>query len=791
MNSTAPEVLRVVEHESRSDGLTSVEAARRLREIGPNEVRERRDPAWRRFLTRFWGPLPWMLEATIVLTVALGKGVESLIIAVLLVMNSVISFVQQGRADDALALLRGRLAVNARVCRDGRWRPVPARELVPGDVVRLRVGDIVPADVELLDGHLSIDQSSLTGESVPVDVSAGDETFGASVITRGEATAVVTATGSTSYIGRTAALVRTAGPATHLETIIFQIVRALIIIDVALVLVMVAFAGLIGVSLADTAPFALVILIASVPVALPTTFTVAQAVGALELSRGTHGGHGVLVTRLAAIQESASMDVLCTDKTGTLTLNQLSLHDVVAYRPATSSVVLELAAAASDDAGQDPIDLALLRAGRRDTEGSASWTRLRFEPFDPLTKRTEATVEIAGVSTRVVKGMPEVVAALCDDAPPALGDDVGRLAASGARVLAVASGTEGRLDLAGLVALADRPRHDSAQLVRELGDLGIEVKMLTGDTAATAASIARQVGIEPTVCTGAELRDDPELAERCSVIAGVFPEDKFQLVRSLQRDGRVVGMTGDGVNDAPALKQAEVGIAVDNAVDVAKASASLVLTDPGLVDAVAAVSVSRCIYQRMMTWTLNKIIKTAQVAFFLTLGFIVTRSFVTTPLMIVLLLLANDFVTMSLAVDHARPSPRPERWKVRALVSASLVLAVVVLAESFLDLWLARGVFGLTLHETQTLIFLMLVFSGQATVYVVRERGHFWKSRPVGWLLTATGFDVIVVSALAVGGVLMTPLAWPYVLLVLGIAAAFMLIMDPVKVVVLRRFGLV
>jgi H+-transporting ATPase len=275
------------------------------------------------------------------------------------------------------------------------------------------------------------------------------------------------------------------------------------------------------------------------------------------------------------------------------------------------------------------------------------------------------------------------------------------------------------------------------------------------------------------------------------VFAAVFPEDKHTLVTSLQAAGHVVGMTGDGVNDAPALKQAEVGIAVDNAVDVAKAAASMVLTEPGLVDTITAVTVSRRIYQRMMTWTLNKIIKTAQVAVFLTLALIVTRHFVTTPLLIVLLLLANDFVTMSLAVDHARPSRRPERWRVGALVSASLALAVVVLVESFLDLWLARGVFHLDWHQTQTLIFLMLVFSGQATVYVVRERDHFWKSRPVVWLPIATCADVVVVSILAVAGVLMTPLAAGYVALVLGVAAAFMLVMDPVKVAALRRFKLV
>ncbi len=793
VNSTDIELLLTRDRVTSAEGLSSAEAARRLERFGPNEVQERRSPAWRRFAGRFWGPLPWMLEGTIALTVLLGKDPEAVIITVLLVLNSIIGFLQQSRADDALDLLRTRLAVNARVRRDGRWDLRPARDLVPGDLVRVRVGDLVPADLELADGHVSLDQSALTGESVPVDAGPGGIAYGGTVVTRGEATGVVTATGASSFFGRTSVLVGQSKTATHLEAVIFQIVRSLVIVDVALVAVMFTFAAAIGARFADTAPFALIILIASVPVALPTTFTVAQAVGSQELSRGgddRHQGHGVLVTRLSAIQEGASMDVLCTDKTGTLTLNQLSLEDVVVYPPYQRTELLELAGLASDESGQDPIDLALLRAAADAGHDPHRARRLAFHPFDPATKRTEVRVERDGAPLRVVKGMPPVVADLSDDAPGSLSADVERLAATGARVLAVAAGSGDQLTVAGLVALADRPRPDSARLISELRELGITVKMVTGDTAATAVSVAREVGIEPTVCTGPQLREHPELADTCSVFAGVFPADKHTLVKSLQDAGHVVGMTGDGVNDAPALKLAEVGIAVDSAVDVAKAAASMVLTEPGLVDTITAVTVSRRIYQRMMTWTLNKIIKTAQVALFLTLAFIVTRHFVTTPLLIVLLLLANDFVTMSLAVDHARPSPRPERWQVPALVSASLALALVVLAESFLDLWLARGVFGLTWHQTQTLIFLMLVFSGQATVYVVRERDHFWRSRPVRWLLAATTADTVVVSALAIGGVLMTPVAVGYVVLMLAIAAAFMFVMDPVKVAALRRFGL-
>jgi H+-transporting ATPase len=667
-----------------------------------------------------------------------------------------IGFYQQGKAAAALAMLRSRLSVESRVLRDFRWRTVPARELVVDDVVRVRVGDIVPADIRLIDGHLSLDQSALTGESIASDVGPGDGAYSASTVTRGEATGVVTATGASTFYGQTSQLVQTASPPSQTEAVVFRVVKALVVLDVALVAALVAYALSVGTSLRDVLPFALIILIASVPVALPTTFTVAEAVGALELSK-----KGVLITRLSAVQESASMDVLCSDKTGTLTLNQLSLADAVAYPPTSRQELLGLAAAASDEAGQDAIDLAVLVEAP-----SLGWERLEFHPFDPSTKRTSAVLLGAGGSRfQVVKGMPGVVAGLCETVPASFDADVSRLSSTGARVLAVAAAHDGDgLRIVGLLALADRPRPNSAEVVASLRDLGVDVRMVTGDSAATAMAIAEQVGIDPS-----------------SVSAGVYPADKFELVKSLQESGHVVGMTGDGVNDAPALK---------NAVDVAKSSAGIVLTDPGLVDVVSAVRVSRMIHQRMLTWTLNKIIKTAQVAAFLTLSFFITRSFVITPFLIVLLLFANDFVTMSLAVDRARPSPHPDRWRVDALVAAALALAVVVLAESFLDLYLARSVFGLSLLQQQTLIFLMLVFTGQATVYVVRERGWFWSSRPGGWLLLATAFDVVVVTVLAVTGTWMTAVSLPLVLMVLGLAAAFMLIMDPVKVWVLGRLGL-
>ena len=663
--------------------------------------------------------------------------------------------------------------------RDGAWTTLPAASVVPGDVVRIRTGDIAPADLRVLQGEVSVDSSALTGESLPASVGPGGAVPGSGIVTRGEATAAVEATGAATSFGRAARLVETSEPKTSLEAVVFTIVRSLVALDVVLVAAMCLYAAATGASLKGVVPFALTLLIASVPVALPATFSVAQAIGALDLSRESH----VLVTRLPAVQEAASMDVLCTDKTGTLTQNRLKLGSAHPYPPYGESELLSLAALASDGASQDPIDLALLRAG----SPPSGWRRVAFEPFDPSTKQTTATLERQGETLVVRKGMPDVVAASCEQPPASLPADVEALAATGGRVLAVAAGPPGHLRLAGLVALADPPRPDAARLVRDLDALGVEVKMVTGDTAATARAVAEQVGIRGPLVTVAALRDDPSLALTAGVIAEVFPDDKHSVVRTLQDAGRTVGMTGDGVNDAPALRQAEVGIAVEGAVDVARAAASMALTDPGLVDLVAAVPVSRSIHQRMLTWTLNKIVKTVQVAVFLTVGFFLTKTPLVTPLQIVLLLFANDFVTMSLAVDRVRPSPRPDRWRTGALTALGVGLALGVVGESFLDLALARSVLHLPPAQVQTLMFTMLVFTGQATVYLVRERGRLWASRPAPLLLAATAGDVVATAALAVSGIAMAPVALGPVVLVLGIAATWMLALDPLKVWILRR----
>jgi H+-transporting ATPase len=769
-----------------SAGLTSAEAERRLGQYGPNAIPERRPHPIVVLLKKFWGPIPWMLEATVLIQLVLDKTGEAIVVAALLLVNAMISFIEEGRANQALALLRGRLETRTRVRRDGRWQSVPAASLVPGDCVHVRMGDLSPADIRIAEGAVLLDQSALTGESVPVEAGPGALAYAAAVVRRGEATGEVVATGQQTYFGKTAELVRTARSASHLETTIFAIVKTLVIIDALLVSSLLAYALWAGLPLGDVIAFSLILLVASVPVALPATFTLATALGSTELAHS-----GVLVTRLSAIEEAAGMDVLCTDKTGTITENRLVLAGTEPLAPASEDEVLRQAALACDAATQDPIDLAILAAARSRSLLGDLPPRLEFVPFDPARRYSLGRYEGPAGPLHVVKGAPHAVAALVRDAPD-LEATIETLAGGGHRVIAVAAGG-GRdaLRLTGLIAFEDPPRADSGSLVRGLQELGVRVLMITGDNRGTACAIAKQVGIGERVATPAVLdRLEAGDALTYDVYARVFPEHKIRIVRLLQGAGHVVGMTGDGVNDAPALKQADVGIAVSGATDVARAAAGVVLTAPGLVDALSAVRISRRIYQRMLTYTINKIVKTLEIALFLTIGVMLTDSFVITPLLIVLLLFTNDFVTMSIATDHVSYSPKPDRWNVRTLMLTGSVLAAFVLLLSFAVFFTARDFLGLPLRQIQTLVFLMLVATGQGNVYLIRERGHFWRSWPSRWLIGSSIADIAVVATMAVNGILMAPLRPILVAALLAVVAIYMLVLDQLKVPVFRRFGI-
>lgn len=753
-------------------GLTSVEAQKRLTEFGPNAVEEKKQHTWLLFLHKFWAPVPWMLEVTLVLEGILGKWPEAIIIALLLLFNAVLGFSQERKAQGALALLKQKLRITARACRDGQWCSLPAADLVPGDMVHVRVGDIVPADLTLSDGQILIDQSALTGESMPVDRSAGTDIYSASIVRRGEASGTVTATGTKSYFGKTAELVRGAGSKSHLEALVLSIVRYLIIMDGFLVVAILAYATWTGMPLKEIIPFALILLVASVPVALPATFTLATAMASLNLAH-----RGVLVTRLAAIEEAAAMSDLCSDKTGTLTQNRLTLQALTSWEGVGDPELLSMASIASDAATQDPIDMAIMDAAK--AQDAPHYERASFVPFDPSNKRSEATFSREGVSWRVMKGAPQIIAPLAEGSVD-WSAATESLAKRGARVLAVIAGPEGHLRFMGLVGLADPIRPDALNVLEKLHDLGVTVRMVTGDSTATAETVATELGIQGKVCDRSDIHED------CAVYAGVFPEDKFHLVQGLQKQGKVVGMTGDGVNDAPALKQAEVGVAVESATDVAKAAASLVLTTPGLAGVADAVETGRRVYQRMLTYTLNKIVKVFQVALFLSLGLLIFHNFVVTPLLVLLLLFANDFVTMSLASDRVRSSPKPDRWNVRTLVLSSLVVAGAWLVYIF-AVYLIGHAMQLSHPTLQTLDFLGLVFSGLANVILVRERGHLWASRPGNFLLWASMADIVVVSLLARMGWLMSPLPLSITAILLGATALYTLLLDQIKVPLLRH----
>jgi H+-transporting ATPase len=765
-------------------GLATEEANRRLQEFGPNALAEAKRYPFLAFLRKFWDPVPWLLEAAVVLELVRGRYLEAAIIGALLIFNASLSLVQEGRARNALAILRKRLSVKARVLRDTQWRLIDAQELVPGDAIHVRMGDLIPADIRLAEGQLLLDQSALTGESFPVELIPGKTAYAGAIAKRGEASGEVLATGRRTRFGRTAELVSTARTVSHLQAIIFRIVKYLVVFDLSLIALLFIYSHFASLPLQEMLPFSLILLVASVPVALPATFTLATALGSMDLAK-----RGVLVTRLSAIEEAAAMDTLLSDKTGTITENHLVLADMHCYAPCEESDLLRLACFASDEASQDPIDLAILTAARGRAIDCSAFKRISFEPFEPATKLSEASVIEMEKEIWAIKGAPGAVAARLGAAPD-WEKDAQKLAEQGYRVLAVAGGTEKNRRFAGLLAFQDPPRSDSKGLVESLHALGIRVLMVTGDGAVTASAIAAQVGVGNRVCEVSKLEKmKGEGILNYDVFASIFPEDKFELVRSAQRSGHVVGMTGDGVNDAPALKQAEVGIAVSSAVDVAKAAASLVLTNPGLSDILAAVKVSREIYQRMLTYTLNKIMKTIEIALFLSLGVLLTRTFVITPLLIVLLLFTNDFVTMSIATDRVSFSSRPDRWDIRTLMLTSGALAAFVLMLSFAVFFAGRNWLQLPLSQLQTLIFVMLVFTGQSNVYLVRERSHLWVSRPSPWLMLSSGADIIVVTLLATKGIMMAAIPWTLTVSLLVVVLVFALLVDSLKIPIFRHFG--
>ena len=760
-------------------GLTSAEARDRLAESGPNTMLDTTVHPLRRAIEKLWAPVPWMLEAAMVLELALAKYTEAGMIGGLVLFNAALGLFQEGRAQATLAALRSRLAMTASVRRDGAWVNLPAADLVVGDTVKLSLGGVVAADVRLTGGEILLDQSMLTGESVPIEAGAGQQTYAGALVRRGEAEALVTATGVRTKFGHTAELVRTAHVESTQQKAVLRVVRNLAAFSGVAIVLMGGYAWVLKAPLTEIVPLILTAILASIPVALPATFTRAAALGARALAR-----QGVLPTRLTAVDEAATMDVLCVDKTGTLTLNALSVTTVRPLAGVDEAHVLALAALASSDGGQDPVDAAIRTASAAKGVADAPVLAV-FVPFDPATKMSAATV--TNPAGRIVKGAFAAVAALAAPRPDAAAA-AGALEARGYRVLAVASGPPNAMTLAGLIALSDPPRPDSAALVTELHGLGVRLVMVTGDAAATARIVADAVGLSGKA---SDRVPDAVAPEDYAVFAGVLPEDKFKLVKAFQVGDHTVGMCGDGANDAPALRQAQIGIAVSTATDVAKSAAGMVLTTAGLGGIVAAVKEGRITFQRIQTYTLNSILKKIVTLLLLIVGLLTTGHAVLTPLLMVLLMVIGDFLAMSLTTDNVHPSLTPNVWRIGRLTIAGVIMGLCLLA--FCLGVLAAGRFELLLgpQALQTLAFLTIVFGGQATIYAIRQRRHLWGSPPTVWMLVSSAADIAIGAGLAATGIAMTALPVPLIAMTFGAAVVFGLVLDLVKIPVFARLGIV
>jgi H+-transporting ATPase len=779
---------------SSPDGLTHAEAQKRLTQYGPNEIAEKKTNEILKFLSYFWGPIPWMIEVAVILSAAARHWPDFGIILILLLANAMVGFWEEHQAGNAIAALKATLAIKARVKRDGKWVNPAARELVPGDAIRLRLGDIVPADARLLDGdEISVDQSALTGESLPATRKSGDAVFSGSIVRRGEIDALVYATGGKTYFGKTAELVETAVTVSHFQKAVLKIGNYLIILALILVAVIIGLGIYRGEPILTVLQFALVLTVAAIPVAMPTVLSVTMAVGARLLAKKQ-----AIVSKLVAIEELAGVDVLCADKTGTLTQNKLTLGEPFCLDAISADELILAGALASQAANNDTIDLAVL-GGLKDKQALKPYQVTHFTPFDPVHKRTEATVKGAdGKTFKVTKGAPQVILALSANASTvksAVDKAVDDFAARGFRALGVARADgDGEWRLLGVLPLFDPPREDAKATVATAAEMGVKIKMVTGDALAIAREMAKTLGMGANILDANTLGDAKteetavvaKTIEDADGFAQVFPEHKFHIVDVLQKHGHIVGMTGDGVNDAPALKKADCGIAVSGATDAARAAASIVLLTPGLSVIIEAIKESRRIFQRMNSYAIYRIAETLRVLLFMTLAIVVFKFYPLTAIMIVMLALLNDGAILSIAYDNVIYRNKPEAWDMRTVLGISTVLGVVGVIAAFGLFYLGERVFHLDRAHIQTLMYLKLSVAGHLTIFLTRTRGPWWSIRPARILLVAVFGTQTVATLIAVYGLFMTPLGWGWALFVWGYALAWFLVNDPIKLLAYR-----
>ena len=772
-------------------GLSASEAENRLAQYGPNEIEEKKVNPLKKFLGYFWGPIPWMIEAAVIMSAVIQRWPDFAIILTLLMVNAIVGSWQERKAGNAIELLKQRLAIKARVLRDGKWQEMLAGKLVPGDIVRLRLGDIIPADAKLIDGdYLLTDESALTGESLPVEKHLSDIGYASSIVKQGEMNALVVNTASRTFFGKTAKLVEQAQTPSHFQKAIGKIGDYLILLAIGLVLI-IAFVSIFrGQNILDIIQFALILTVAGIPAALPAVLSVTMAIGAIALAKKE-----AIVSKLVAIEEMASMDVLCSDKTGTITKNALTLGETKPYAKFTENDVLLFSALASREEDQDPIDKAIFAKTKNTPAIEDKISRIKvtgFKPFDPVIKRAEATVQGEDEGQfKVTKGAPQAILALIEDKKSIndkLTQDVDEFAKKGYRALGVArTDKKDKWQFAGLIALFDPPREDSAQTIKTAQSMGVSVKMVTGDHIAIAKEISSQVNLGNDIVLPAAFLDKSDseaqrVVEKAEGFAEVFPEHKYRIVELLQEKGHVVGMTGDGVNDAPALKKANAGIAVEGATDAAKSAADIVLTKPGLSVIIDAIKESRKIFQRMTNYCTYRIAETIRILLFMTASILIFQFFPINALMLVLLALLNDLPIMTIAYDNVKYSDKPEKWNMRTLLGIATFLGIIGVFSTFGMLYIGLVVLKLNLVVLQSFIYLKLAVAGNMTVFVARTKGHFWSVKPAKQLLFASIAVQLTAIIITVYGVLLPAMGWGLAALVWGYAFTLFFITDLAKV---------
>src|SRR5574340_1099839 len=770
-------------------GINSQEAKNRIEKYGYNEIEEKKINPLRKLLGYFYGPIPFMIEIAAVISAVISHWEDFWIIISLLLINGAVAFFQEHKADNAITLLKQKLAIRSRVLRDGKWVELASKYLVPGDVIRMRLGDIIPADAKLFDGeYLLADESALTGESLPVEKHVADVAYSGSIVQKGEMSALVVSTGMNTFFGKTAKLVEEARTKSHFQKALIKIGDYLIALAVGLVVLVFLVSMFRHESLLETLQFALVLMIASIPAALPAVLSVTMAVGATILAKKQ-----ALVSKLTAIEEMAGVDILCADKTGTLTKNDLSVAELVVFDKFTDSDLLMFATLASRIEDADHIDNAILTSAKASDilEKSKSYKQIFFKPFDPVIKRVEATIEgNSGAKFMVSKGAPQSILALVlnkNGISPKVEENVRRLASKGYRSIGVArTNLQGVWEFVGIISLHDPPREDSKDTIKTAKTLGIDIKMITGDHIDIAKEIAIELDLGTNIQDASQIIDktDEEIqsvVERADGFAQVFPEHKYKIVGALQAKGHIVGMTGDGVNDAPALKKADVGIAVFGATDVAKSAAHIVLTQPGISVIIDAIQESRKIFQRMNNYAIYRISETIRVLFFLVFSIIAFSFYPITPLMIVLLAILNDVPIMTIAYDNVRISSSPERWNMRKVLGIATGLGMIGVVSSFVLLYIGSSVFGLHQGPLQSLIYLKLSVSGHLLFFAARTRNHFWTVKPATRLFLAIVTTQSIATIITAQGILLPAIGWHMALFVWGFSFIEFFIIDFAK----------